>query len=95
MAKRPIPKGPNLVVITNGGGPGVMAVDSLSTQNLEPVSLNPETIKKLDDSLPHFWCKGKPIDILGDTSAQRWLDVLEGCLDAHEIDALIIIYELY
>jgi len=92
MAKQPIPSGSNLTIITNGGGPGVMATDAFSEYGLEPVELSQETVEKLDDFLPPYWSKGNPIDILGDASPQRWKNAIEVCLSAPEISALVIIF---
>ncbi len=92
MAKQPIPSGSGLAIMTNGGGPGVMAADALGAHDLEPVTLAPETMKKLDDFLPPFWSKGNPIDILGDASPERWQRAIEVCLAAREIKALVIIF---
>jgi acetyltransferase len=92
VAKQPIPKGNGLAIMTNGGGPGVMATDALSTHGLAPVTLSRETIEKLDAFLPSFWSRGNPIDILGDASIERWRGALEICLDTREIDALVIIF---
>jgi acetyltransferase len=92
MAKPPLPSGSGLAIITNGGGPGVMATDALSAYNLEPVSLVPETMKNLDDLLPPFWSRGNPIDILGDAPPQRWQRAIEVCLSAREINGLLIIF---
>jgi acetyltransferase len=92
MAKQPIPKGSGLAIITNGGGPGVMAADALSTHGLEPVSLAAETMKSLNDFFPPFWSRANPIDILGDASPERWRRALEVCFEAHEINALVIIF---
>jgi acetyltransferase len=92
MAKQPIPKGTSLAIITNGGGPGVMAADALSTHGLEPVSLATETMKRLDDFLPPFWSRANPIDILGDASPERWRRALEICFEGREINALLVIF---
>jgi len=92
MAKQPIPSGSGLAIMTNGGGPGVMAADALAAHGLEPVTLAPETMKKLDDFLPPFWSKGNPIDILGDASPERWRRAIEVCLSAREIKALVMIF---
>ncbi|MGD9042023.1 MAG: GNAT family N-acetyltransferase, partial [Desulfobacteraceae bacterium] len=92
MAKQPIPKGSGLAIITNGGGPGVMAADALSTHGLEPVSLATETMKRLDDFLPPFWSRANPIDILGDASPERWRRALEICFEGREINALLVIF---
>ncbi len=92
MAKQPLPAGSGLGIITNGGGPGVMAADALSAQGIEPVSLSEETRKKLDDILPPYWSRSNPVDILGDASPERWRDAMNICLSAREIYALVIIF---
>jgi acetyltransferase len=90
LAKQPRPTGSGLAIITNAGGPGVMAADALSDYGVEPVSLGPETIGKLDEILPHFWSHGNPIDILGDASPERYRKVVQVCLDAPEVNGLLI-----
>jgi len=92
MAKQPIPSGSSLAIITNGGGPGVMATDALAEYGIEPVSLSQETLKKLDEFLPSYWSRGNPIDILGDASPERWRKTIEVCRSANEINALVIIF---
>ena len=92
MAKPPLPSGPNLAVITNGGGAGVMAADALSPYGIEPASLSQETVKSLDAVLPPFWSRGNPIDILGDATPERWRQAVAVCLSAREINALVIIF---
>lgn len=90
MAKQPRPKGERLAIITNSGGPGVMATDALATFGKEPVSLRDETLTRLNAFLPSFWSRGNPIDILGDASAERYARAVEVCTDAPEVDALLI-----
>ncbi len=92
MAKQRTPSGSRLAIITNGGGPGVMATDALSEYGLRPASLNQETLKAFDDFLPPHWSKGNPIDILGDASPQQWRKAIEVCLSAGEIDGLVVIF---
>jgi acetyltransferase len=91
MAKQPVPTGPGLAIITNGGGPGLMAADALSSFGLQPASLTRETINKLEDFLPSFRAKKNPINIMGDASPERWQRTLEVCFSAPEIYALVII----
>lgn len=91
MAKQPRPKGPRLAIITNGGGPGVMAADFLSSNGHEPVPLEPETITKLDNILPKYWSRNNPIDILGDASADIFRQVLAVCLDTKNFDGVLVI----
>ncbi len=91
MAKQPRPCGSRLAIITNGGGPGVMAADFLSRHGHEPAPLAPETLAVLDAILPAYWSRNNPIDILGDASSQRFHQVLEICLKAREIDGILAI----
>ena len=91
MAKQPRPRGPRLAIITNGGGPGVMAADYLSRHGHEPAPLDPQTTSKLDEILPICWSKNNPIDILGDASAERMRQVLKVCLDARNFDGILVI----
>jgi len=92
VAKQPVPKGSGLAVVTNAGGPGVMAADALASFGLEPVSLRPETIKELDEFLPSFWSRGNPIDILGDATPERYRRAVEVCVSAPEINGLVIVF---
>ncbi len=91
MAKQPRPRGPRLAIITNGGGPGVMAADYLSRNGHEPAPLAQETMTKLDMILPTCWSKNNPIDILGDASAERIKQVLDICLEARNFDGVLVI----
>jgi acetyltransferase len=90
LAKQPGPTGSGLAIITNAGGPGVMATDALSDYGIEPVSLAPETTRRLDTLLPRYWSHGNPIDILGDASPERYRKAVEVCLEAPEVRGLLI-----
>ncbi|MCG8686911.1 MAG: bifunctional acetate--CoA ligase family protein/GNAT family N-acetyltransferase [Desulfobacterales bacterium] len=90
-AKQPRPLGPRLAIVTNGGGPGVMATDTLARYDREPALLDNETIQKLDELLPPFWSKGNPIDILGDATPERFHHVLEACFESKNIDGVLVI----
>ena len=90
-AKQPRPSGPRLAIVTNGGGPGVMATDTLARFEREPATLDTETLQKLDNCLPPFWSQSNPIDILGDASPKRFRQVLEICFEAREVDAVLVL----
>jgi acetyltransferase len=92
MAKQSLPTGKGLAVLTNGGGPGVMAADAAAFYGIDPVTLAKETIEKLDKFLPAFWSKGNPIDMIGDATPDRWRQALDVCLHAKEINGLVVIY---
>jgi acetyltransferase len=85
------PAGGNLGIITNAGGPGVMAVDALGRWNLEPAVLSPVTLGLLDEFLPSHWSRNNPIDILGTASPERYLQVVKVAMTAPELSGLVII----
>ncbi len=91
MAKQPRPRGSRLGIITNAGGPGVMAADALAEYGAEPATLKPETISKLNEVLPPFWSHSNPIDVLGDASPERYARAVEICLSAKELDGALLI----
>ena len=91
LAKRPRPTKPGLAIVTNAGSPGVMAVDSLSDYGIDPATLKPETIQKLDEVLPFGWSRINPVDILGDASPERYERVVSICLKDPEVNGLLII----
>jgi acetyltransferase len=91
LAKQPKTIGPGLAIVTNSGGPGVMAADALSDYGFEPVTLSEETLKKLDAVLPPHWSRGNPIDILGDAAVDEYRKVVAICEDAPEINGLLVI----
>jgi len=90
LAKQPKPKGSGLAIVTNAGGLGVMAADTLSDYGCEPVTLSEDTLKKLDEILPPFWSKRNPIDMLGDASLELYRQVVRICIQAKEVDGLLI-----
>jgi acetyltransferase len=92
LGTQPIPRGPNLAIITNAGGPGVMATDALIAQGGKLAKLSEKTMETLNSILPPFWSRGNPIDILGDAKADRYRAVVEACLDDDNVDGMVIIY---
>jgi acetyltransferase len=92
LGMQPLPKGPNLAIITNAGGPGVMATDALIARGGKLAKLNQKTMEYLNSILPHYWSRGNPIDILGDAKADRYKAVLEACLNDENVDGVLIIY---
>ncbi len=91
IGKQPRPSGSRLAIITNGGGPGVMAADLLSRNGLEPAPLAPETVAKLDAILPACWSHNNPMDILGDATVERFRQVVEICLRSRDFDGILAI----
>jgi acetyltransferase len=92
LGMQPLPLGPNLAIITNAGGPGVMATDALIARGGKLAQLSPKTVEALNSLLPHYWSHGNPIDILGDAKADRYKAVVEACLNDENVDGVLIIY---
>lgn len=92
IGKHPLPRGPNLAIITNAGGPGVMASDAIIALGGKLAQLGNATIEKLNTVLPPHWSKGNPVDILGDAKAKRFEDALEACFIDENVDGVLIIY---
>lgn len=90
LAKQRRPPGPGLTIISNAGGPGVMAVDALASYGMEAAKLRPETIEALDQVLPENWSRQNPIDILGGTSSEAYIETAKICSKAPETDALLL-----
>ncbi len=80
-----------LVIITNGGGPGVMAADRATDRGIELSQLGPETIERLNEALPGVWSHGNPVDIIGDAPPERYSEAIKICLDDPEVDGAIVI----
>ncbi len=92
LGMQPLPRGPRLAIITNAGGPGVMATDALLARGGQLANLGSETIDRLNAILPEFWSHGNPIDILGDATPDRYKQVMEVCLESNQVDGVLIIY---
>jgi acetyltransferase len=91
LGKQPLPKGPRLTIITNAGGPGVLATDALITGGGELAQLSPETMQALDGISPAAWSHNNPVDILGDASPERYGEALSIAAKDPESDGLMVI----
>ena len=91
VGRKRIPKGNRLAIVTNAGGPGVMATDSLLSMGGSLVKLTEETMQKLNDYLPSFWSHGNPVDVLGDATPERFAKAAEIVLGDKEVDAVLVL----
>ena len=91
LSKQPRPKGPRLAILTNAGGPGVLATDALIENQGELAPLSPETMAALNTILPPAWSHSNPIDILGDADPKRYASALEVTAKDPNIDGLLAI----
>lgn len=91
LARVEPPTGPRLAIVTNAGGPGVVATDSLIDRKGELAKLSDETIKQLNEFLPRHWSKANPIDILGTSRPARLARTLEIVLEDPGVDAVLVV----
>lgn len=91
LATQPHPKSNRLAIVTNAGGPGVIATDSLISMGGRLAVLPQSSIDKLGKILPPAWSKGNPIDILGDAPAELYREAIKTCLDDDNVDAVLAI----
>ena len=92
LAKQPYPKGPFLSIITNAGGPGVIATDALIQNGGQLAAISSETMQQFNSFLPAAWSHNNPIDILGDASPDRYVQAFKvACNDSNSDGVLVIL----
>ncbi len=91
LAKQPRPQGPRLAIVTNAGGPGVLAVDALIRGGGQLAELSNETVARLSTLLPDAWSHDNPIDILGDADPERYARTLEIVAADPNNDGLLVV----
>lgn len=91
LAKQPLPKGPRMTIVTNAGGPGVLATDALITEGGELTDVSPEAMKAYNDLLPAAWSHNNPIDILGDAQPELYGKALEIAAKDANSDGMLVI----
>ncbi len=92
LSMQSLPEGPNLAIITNAGGPGVMAADAAISRGGRLAQLSLGTLEKLNSVLPAYWSGANPIDILGDARAYRYRAAVEACMMDNSVDGILVIY---
>lgn len=91
LSKQPRPKGPRLAVVTNAGGPGVLATDMLSSEGGQIAHLSEESFRKLNEILPSHWSRNNPVDVLGDADADRYIKAIEIVTSDPNVDGVLAI----
>jgi acetyltransferase len=94
LGTQPLPKGPNIAIITNAGGPGVMTSDAVIARGGKLAKLSQKTLDALNKVLPPFWSHSNPLDVLGDASPERYRAALEACLNDENIDGIVIVFTM-
>ncbi len=91
LGKQPRPLGPRLTILTNAGGPGVLAADSLVANHGELAPLSEHSLQALNEFLPEHWSHNNPIDVLGDADSERYGKALEIASKDPNSDGLLTI----
>ncbi|MGE5207714.1 MAG: bifunctional acetate--CoA ligase family protein/GNAT family N-acetyltransferase [Alphaproteobacteria bacterium] len=91
LGKQRRPAGPRLAIVTNGGGPGVLATDALVEYGGELAKLSDQTFNELNKLLPPHWSRGNPVDILGDASPATYAKAVEIVERDERNDGLLVI----
>jgi acetyltransferase len=82
--------GNRLAIVTNGGGPGVMAADRAAEMDVDLPELDPPTLQALNAALPAHWSQGNPVDILGDAGPERYRQAVSLCLADPAVDGVLV-----
>ena len=91
LSKQPRPMGPRLSIVTNAGGPGVLATDMLVSSGGELARLSEATLAELNAALPPQWSHGNPIDVLGDAGADRFRLAVKAALQDEVSDGVLVV----
>jgi acetyltransferase len=91
LSRQTSPRGPKLAMVTNAGGPGVMATDRLISLGGELAEISPETDAKLQAALPFFAARGNPVDVGGDADEHRYAAAAAALMDDPNIDGVLAI----
>ena len=91
LAYQPLPRGRKLAIVTNAGGPGVMATDAAIERGLELARFSGETTAKLKKALPAAANMKNPIDVIGDARDDRYIAAMEAVFTDSEVDQVLVI----
>ncbi|MEX2453790.1 MAG: CoA-binding protein, partial [Rhodospirillaceae bacterium] len=91
LGKAGMPRGDRLTILTNGGGMGVMATDTLIAMGGRLADIPEPAVAKLDAVLPSTWSKANPVDIIGDAPGARYADALRVLLSDVKQDAVLVL----
>ncbi|HTS37032.1 MAG TPA: bifunctional acetate--CoA ligase family protein/GNAT family N-acetyltransferase [Candidatus Solibacter sp.] len=91
LSKQPRPRGPRLAIVTNAGGPGVLATDALIANGGELATLSPGSLRELDSFLSPHWSRANPVDVLADADSDRYAKAVEITLKDSNSDGLLAI----
>ena len=91
LAQQPLPLGKRVAIVTNAGGPGIMAADAVDNAGLELAELSPATLELLRSRLPASAGLENPVDVLGDADPERYADAVGAVLADEGVDAVMLV----
>lgn len=91
LGKQPRPKGPHLSIVTNAGGPGVIATDALVMNGGKLAAIDPKSMDAYNSFLPAPWSHNNPIDILGDASPDIYAKAVNVAAHDKQSEGLLVI----
>jgi len=92
LDSRRLPLGPHVAIVTNAGGLGVMAIDSLVEHGGQLAELSEETMGLLDASLPPHWSHANPVDVLGDATNDQFAAAVKACAADPGVNGILLLY---
>ncbi len=91
LSTSPRVHGERMAILTNGGGPAVLATDALIAGGGTLAEISEATLERLDEALPAGWSRGNPVDIAGDASGERYAAALQILLEQKDADAVLVL----
>lgn len=91
LSQQPLPKGDNVAIVTNAGGPGVITSDEVSERGLELAEFSDETLESLESEMPEEFTPANPVDVIGDAGHRRYEHALEEVLSDKNVDAVLVL----
>jgi len=92
LALQPLPRGENTVIITNGGGAGVLATDTAELNNVKLLEPNQELIERFRRAMPWFGSPKNPVDLTGQAVMDNYIKALKIAAESLDVDNIVIIY---
>jgi len=86
------PAGPRLAIVTNGGGPGVLAADAAAQARIPLADLSATTLAALDAALPRHWSHGNPVDVIGDADGERFAAAAAAVAADPKVDGIVTVF---
>lgn len=91
LGRQPRPRGPRLTIVTNAGGPGVLATDATVLNQAELTTLQDTTVEKLNQFLPAAWSRSNPVDILGDATPDVYVKTIDVIAKDENTDGILVV----